>query len=168
MKTSSPAHYTLSACAVLTMLGGCGGSQTPFGAFGPMSPGAANPKPVIEPCSTEACIYEAHSATRLAQSAVGPGVVVQFVYVTNFGSKNVSAYKINATSGALTPVAGSPFGAGSEPGAMAVDPNGKFAYVANAGSQNVSAYTISTSSGALTQVAGSPFSVGAASRWRSS
>ena len=37
---------------------------------------------------------------------------VQFAYVTNFGSKNVSAYAIDATSGALTPLAGTPVESG--------------------------------------------------------
>ncbi|MGC9237930.1 MAG: beta-propeller fold lactonase family protein, partial [Thiomonas sp.] len=38
-----------------------------------------------------------------------------FAYVANAGSNNVSAYSINATTGALTPVAGSPFAAGNLP-----------------------------------------------------
>jgi DNA-binding beta-propeller fold protein YncE len=98
------------------------------------------------------------SQTRLAQ--IGPDVVVQFVYAANYDSANVSAYTINATSGKLTPVAGSPFGAGTEPEGVAVDPTGKFAYVANYGSDNVSAYTINATSGKLKSVAGSPFGAG--------
>ena len=39
----------------------------------------------------------------------------KFVYAANDGSNNISAYAINATTGALTQVAGSPFGAGDEP-----------------------------------------------------
>ena len=39
----------------------------------------------------------------------------RFAYVTNYSSNNVSGYKINASSGALTPLAGSPFGAGTGP-----------------------------------------------------
>ena len=39
---------------------------------------------------------------------------VQFAYVANFGSNDVSAYSI-AASGALTPVPGSPFKAGTYP-----------------------------------------------------
>jgi 6-phosphogluconolactonase len=57
-------------------------------------------------------------------------------------------------------VAGSPFGAGTNPIAVAVDPTGKFAYVTNVGSANVSAYAINATSGALTPVAGSPFAAG--------
>ena len=79
--------------------------------------------------------------------------------MTNYGSDNVSAYAI-AASGALTPVTGSPFAAGTKPYNVAIDPKGNFAYVTNFGSNNVSAYTINTSSGALTPVAGSPFVTG--------
>jgi 6-phosphogluconolactonase len=89
----------------------------------------------------------------------------KFVYVANAVVNNalgVSAYAINATTGALTPLTGSPFPAGSEPQSVAVSPNGKFAYVANEGGVgnqggSVSAYTINTTTGALTPVAGSPF-----------
>ena len=52
----------------------------------------------------------------------------QFAYVANAGSGNVSGYTINPTTGALTPISGSPFAVGSGAGPLAVDPNGKFAY----------------------------------------
>jgi DNA-binding beta-propeller fold protein YncE len=84
----------------------------------------------------------------------------KFAYVTNENAMTVSAYTINATSGALTPVAGSPFGTGNHPSAVAVDPTGKFAYVTNSSDGTVSAYTINATSGALTPVAGSPFGAG--------
>ena len=51
-------------------------------------------------------------------------------------------YAINATTGALTAVKGSPFTAGTDPEYVAVDPAGKFAYVPNVGSTNISAYAI--------------------------
>jgi 6-phosphogluconolactonase len=82
----------------------------------------------------------------------------QFVYVANEESHNVSAYRIGA-NGALTPVAGSPFPAGSRPRSVVVDPTGKFAYVANKFGDNVSAYSIAAN-GALTPVPGSPFAAG--------
>jgi hypothetical protein len=86
----------------------------------------------------------------------------KFVYVTNpdyttSGGDNVSAYTINAASGALTPVKGSPFSAGGDPFGVTVDPKAKFAYVTNFGSLNVSAYTIKARSGTLAEVKGSPF-----------
>ena len=79
----------------------------------------------------------------------------KFAYVANYGDgvapSTVSAYTIDST-GALTAVAGSPFGAGIAPSSVTVDPTGKFAYVANQGSNDVSAYTINASTGALTSV----------------
>src|SRR5260221_6488009 len=62
----------------------------------------------------------------------------QFAYVVNVLSNNVSAYSIGS-NGALTPVPGSPFAAGQNPGSVAVDPTGQFAYVVN-GSNNVSSF----------------------------
>jgi DNA-binding beta-propeller fold protein YncE len=84
----------------------------------------------------------------------------QFAYVANASSNNVSAYTINGTTGALTPIPGSPFPTGLNPYSVTVDPTGQFAYVANANSNNVSAYTINGTTGALTPVAGSPFPAG--------
>jgi 6-phosphogluconolactonase len=84
----------------------------------------------------------------------------RFLYVTNRGSGNVSAYTIDAAGGALTPIAGSPFTTGSAPVAIAVDPSGAYVYVANQSGGNISAFTIDRTSGALTAVAGSPFATG--------
>ena len=72
---------------------------------------------------------------------LAPPLRAQFAYVANSGDNTVSAYSIGA-NGALTPVPGSPFAAGSEPVSVAVDPTGKFAYVANPSGNNVSAYSI--------------------------
>jgi 6-phosphogluconolactonase len=85
---------------------------------------------------------------------------VQYAYVANFGSGNVSAFAI-AAGGALTSVAGSPFKADKDPYGLAIDPAGGFVYVANHGSSNVSAYAIDAASGALKKVRGSPFVTGA-------
>jgi DNA-binding beta-propeller fold protein YncE len=89
----------------------------------------------------------------------GRNVAVEFAYVTNFGSKNVSAYSI-AAGGALTPLAASPFAAGTDPAGIAIDPTGRFAYVTNFGSNDVAAYSIDATSGALKKVKGSPFAAG--------
>lgn len=78
----------------------------------------------------------------------------QFLYAADSANNNVVSLSI-APSGALTEVAGSPFAAGTQPVAVAVDGTGTFVYVSNAGSNNVSAFK--SASGVLTQVAGSPF-----------
>jgi hypothetical protein len=82
----------------------------------------------------------------------------KFAYVANSFGNSVSAYSIDA-NGALTPVTGSPFAAGSESVRVTVNPTGKFAYVANLGDNTISAYRIG-SNGALTPVKGSPFAAG--------
>jgi DNA-binding beta-propeller fold protein YncE len=88
----------------------------------------------------------------------------KFVYVTNYGSDNVSAYTIDTHRGLLTEVEGSPFTAGEGPQGVAIDPTGKFVYVTNRRSEDVSAdvsaYHIDQKNGAITPVAGSPFAAG--------
>ncbi|MFZ1766233.1 MAG: beta-propeller fold lactonase family protein, partial [Candidatus Nitrotoga sp.] len=93
---------------------------------------------------------------------VGQTWALSFAYVANQNSDNVSAYTIDAGTGVLTPVTGSPFPAGDAPRSVTVSPNGAFAYVANLISSNVSAYTINAVTGTLTPVAGSPFTAGTA------
>ena len=56
----------------------------------------------------------------------------------------------DATTGALSEVAGSPFAAGSFPSSVAVAPSGKIVYVS--GGNNISAYTINATTGALTSI----------------
>jgi 6-phosphogluconolactonase len=86
----------------------------------------------------------------------------RFAYVANRGSNNVSAYSVDATTGALTAIAGSPISAGNVPVAIAVDPTGSYAYVANQMDATISAFTINRTSGMLSAVNGSPFATGSA------
>lgn len=90
-----------------------------------------------------------------------------FLYVANGRTGSVSAYAINASSGALTLVPGSPFSTEKQPADLAVDPSEKFAYVLNrpehgGSGSDLSVYTINANSGALKPVQGSPFAVGIA------
>jgi 6-phosphogluconolactonase len=85
-----------------------------------------------------------------------------FLYVANSGDGTVSAFTINATTGELTGVAGSPFAAAgtaspNTPTAVQVDPSGQFAYVANGDAGTISVFTINLATGALTAV-GAPVS----------
>ncbi len=77
------------------------------------------------------------------------------LYVANNGSDNVSGYSINATSGILAPIPGSPFSNVSGPSAMAVSSNGFFAYVTNGRTSTVAAFRVSTE-GALLSVPTTP------------
>jgi len=94
-------------------------------------------------------------------SATGPS---EFVYVLNGGSNSVSAFSVDATSGVLAPVAGSPFATGNGPTSLAIDPTGRFVYVTNGGSGSVSGYAVDGTTGALTPLAGSPYPCGTGPR----
>jgi len=71
----------------------------------------------------------------------------------------VSAYTIDAVTGKLALIAGSPFAAGDQPSTIAVDPSGRFVYAANQGSNDISAFSINAD-GSLTAITGSPFVTG--------
>lgn len=92
--------------------------------------------------------------------AIDPAV--PFAYVASKGGAEVYGYSINATTGALTALAKSPFstGAGSLPQFITIDPSGQFGYTANEGTANVSGFAIDPTSGNLTAVPNSPFAVG--------
>jgi len=95
----------------------------------------------------------------------------KFVIVANQGTSNVSVFSLDATTGALTEVPGSPFPSGQQPAPVAIYPppvpitastccpSGKFVFVGNTGGNSLSAYTID-SSGSLTPVAGTPIPLG--------
>jgi len=99
-------------------------------------------------------------ATGSAPISVAIGPLDNYVYVANQGSNNISAFALDPTTGALTPLVGSPFAAGNQPSSVAIDPTGAFAYVVNTGSDTVSAYKIDATSGALSPLGGSPFVTG--------
>lgn len=86
---------------------------------------------------------------------LGGAGTTSILYVTNSGSNNVSGYSINATSGILAAIPGSPFSNVSSPSAMAVSSNGFFAYVTNSSASNVTAFRVSTE-GALLLVPPTP------------
>ncbi len=82
------------------------------------------------------------------------------VYVANSAAGSVSAFKLNPNNGALSPVTGSPFAAGTGPSALGINSTGVFLYSANVGNAGsnggVSGWTVN-SDGTLTAMNGSPF-----------
>jgi 6-phosphogluconolactonase (cycloisomerase 2 family) len=95
----------------------------------------------------------------------------RFAYVTNRVADNaatdgnISAYDIDASTGALSEITGSPFTTGIFPFSVQVDPLGNFVYVTSASifsSNNVYGYSLDATTGALTSLTASPFSTGAA------
>src|SRR6266851_717857 len=83
----------------------------------------------------------------------------KFLYLSDFENGGIQAFTINPSSGALTPIAGSPFPTGNTPSQVIVDSSGKFLFVSNFNDSmgTISAYMIDPTTGALTPVPGSPF-----------
>jgi hypothetical protein len=92
--------------------------------------------------------------TARAQSAAP-----QFLYSGGGPSHMIWAYQLNTTTGALTPVTGSPFNVRLNALAIAVNPAGTFLFAANDGN-NVSVYAINTATGAIAEIPNSPFATG--------
>ena len=87
----------------------------------------------------------------------------RFLYVSNYGwpgSGTVSAYAIDATSGALTTIAGSPFAAGAGSSSIDADPTGRFVYVTNLLDDTLSAFSIDSTSGILSRLDADPVTAG--------
>ena len=83
-----------------------------------------------------------------------------FFYITDFNTNQISIFKINGSSGALTQISGSPVsvhGTNPNPMGVSLDPSGNFFYAANSNTNTISTYTLNLSSGLLSEVSGSPF-----------
>ena len=81
----------------------------------------------------------------------------QFAYVANFGSQDkISGFAINESTGALSPVYGSPFDNVDATISVTVDPTGSFVYATQGAA--ISGYAINAASGELTRVRRAPFS----------
>lgn len=80
-------------------------------------------------------------------------------FVSNSASGTVSAFTVSST-GALTPVAGSPFAAGTGAEFMTFDSVHNLLFVSNQTANSLSVFSVNTSTGALTAVPGSPFLTG--------
>jgi 6-phosphogluconolactonase len=109
------------------------------------------------------------AGSTLVQAVQAGGSQSKFLYVSNNNDSagGISAYNIDFNTGALTPVAGSPFPtglAGPFPGPSAMVVNNNFLYVALAGSANANnkivGFAIDSNSGILTALPGSPFVTG--------
>jgi 6-phosphogluconolactonase (cycloisomerase 2 family) len=83
-----------------------------------------------------------------------------FAYVTNIYSRFVDVLAIDAATGTLSPIPGSPFALRNDPAGTAsvvIDPSGRFAYVVNLDSSYFSIFAIDGTTGAMTEIPDSPF-----------
>ena len=76
----------------------------------------------------------------------------------------MSAYSMDTTSGALTPVAGSPFPTGGSPNGLVLDQADTHVYATESLPNELSGFSIDASTGALTAIPGSPFAASYAIR----
>ena len=83
----------------------------------------------------------------------------EFSYVTNAADNTLSAYGVDATTGALA-VVGTPTATGTSPYAIIGTQDKRYVFVGNQGSNDVSAFAVDTTTGVLTAVPGSPFAAG--------
>jgi len=102
----------------------------------------------------------ASGQTNLNAAVVSPNS--KFLFVTTTGTSttgSTAVFTINSTTGALTPVAGSPFSTPGGGNGIVASATSKFIYFAG---DNLSAYSINATTGALTAVSGSPYTLPAA------
>ena len=92
----------------------------------------------------------------VATCTIQPG---RFAYVS--GNDGIYCFAVDAVTGALTALAGSPCDSRFQNG-VAVDPSGTFAYATLDTSNEVTAYAINNSTGQLTVIAGSTLNGGGA------
>jgi 6-phosphogluconolactonase len=84
----------------------------------------------------------------------------QHLYASSNSSGTVTAYGVDATTGAFTRIEGSPFDGGQMPYSVAVDRAGRFLYVGNDDADEVSVFPLDPATGALRlPITGSPFAV---------
>jgi 6-phosphogluconolactonase (cycloisomerase 2 family) len=81
-----------------------------------------------------------------------------FVYTSLSATNQIAAFSVDSATGALTPVSGSLYSTGNDPGVFAFASN--FLYVVNAGDGTISGYSVDSSNGELTPLSGSPFGSG--------
>jgi 6-phosphogluconolactonase len=112
----------------------------------------------IDPSTGVLTLVQTVSGDSPVSAAIDPKG--RFLFAANVNSNSVSAFKINQSTGVITPVSGSPFPSGPNPQSVAIQKQGKFLYVPNGNGASVSAFAINSTTGMLTQVPGSPFAAG--------
>ena len=156
--SNSVSQYTIGTSGALTPDGdGHGTQRERCRAPLPSIPRASSPtSPITVPTmfrhtrstrspepSLRQSVHPLRPALRRPRSASIPSG--RFVYVSNYGWPSfgsVSAYTVNASTGALTAIAGSPFAAGNGSSSIDVDPSGRFVYTTNLLNDTITAFSI--------------------------
>jgi 6-phosphogluconolactonase (cycloisomerase 2 family) len=124
----------------------------------------------LSPLSGSPFALDASNPLGLTMDATGSFLYVADQQTNPFTTNTtgtISAFTIGS-SGALTPILGSPFLTGNGTtgsGYVTIDPKNMFLYNTNPANSSITASVINTTTGALTQVAGTPIGVGAKASW---
>jgi 6-phosphogluconolactonase (cycloisomerase 2 family) len=150
-------------------------SGSPF----PAGPAGTNITALYSPSQASTVLYAADTNTNLLLSFSITGGVLQqtgsfqtgtqpaalvtdnqnrFLFVANQGSDNISAFAVDATTGALTALPTTTLTTGAAPNALAYDPVNNFLIISESGKNQVVALAVNTSTGDLSTVSG-PLSV---------
>jgi 6-phosphogluconolactonase (cycloisomerase 2 family) len=82
-------------------------------------------------------------ATGTSPVAAATNATGAFLYVANSASTNLSQFKVDSSTGALTTLTSSAAGTGTNPESIVVDPDAKFIFVINEQSNSITEFTIS-------------------------
>jgi uncharacterized protein YjdB len=82
----------------------------------------------------------------------------RFAYVASNSDSTLSLYRVDGSTGILTPNGTLPLGDSVFPNSLATDPQHRFLYTANLNSFSISAFAIDPAAGTLSALSGSPFS----------
>ena len=99
---------------------------------------------------TAACVFDSSTCKCAVSSTASKFAYVMLEFDT------IAAFTIDASTGGLTAVSGSPFGGNINPVYGASDPAGKFLYAVDQSAGSVDSFSIDQTTGALTAVPGSP------------
>jgi 6-phosphogluconolactonase (cycloisomerase 2 family) len=143
-------------------------------ALTPPTPPATTP--TLGPASVRAYAVNGSTLTELANSPQQTSAGQAFAYTidptgnylvaSDVTANRVPAFKIDGTTGVLTPVPNSPFTPVGTPGAVTFDRSARFAYITDVGSQatpstnTISAYSINATTGEPTLIATYPTGTG--------
>jgi 6-phosphogluconolactonase len=86
-----------------------------------------------------------------------PPEAAHFAYTSNTNSSSITAYKVESASGALSPVAGSPFGGVDIPLGLAIAPSSDFLAAGNLNGPGIPVFRVDKETGSIASVAASPF-----------
>jgi 6-phosphogluconolactonase len=82
------------------------------------------------------------------------------IFVSNYGSRDLSVFVVDTTSGSLSPAPTPSYPTGINPENVVPSPNGKFLYVLETGTGKIHVFSVDTTNSHLNEIVGSPFNIG--------